>query len=87
MEAILGKEDSPKTDSASVELVVSVGLEKMLQDLLPKEEPISQRAMSQMFALNPEFICDFVADSITQGGEQQQSQQVADAKKLWRMFT
>jgi hypothetical protein len=86
MEVILGKSNSPKTDSKRAELIVSIGLDKMLQDLLPREEPISQKAMSQMFALNPEFVSDFVADAIKQGGEQQ-GQQVSDAKKLWRIFT
>jgi len=87
MQAILDESDSPKSDSERIELVVSIGLNKMLQDLLPKDEPIAQRAMSQMFNLNPEFIADFMSNAIKEGGEQQQSQQVADARKLWRMFT
>ncbi len=85
MEVILGESDSPKTDSERVELIVSIGMDKMLQDLLPKEEPIAQKAMSQMFAKNPEFISEFVANAIKTGDEQ--SQQISEAKKLWRMFT
>jgi hypothetical protein len=36
MEVILGQEDVPKTESDRAELVISIGLERMLQDVLPR---------------------------------------------------
>ena len=85
IQVILGESQTPEDDSGRVELIVSIGLDRMLQDVLPKEEPILQKTMTQMFALNPEFICDFVADRIRQGGEEEQDKQ-AETKKLWRMY-
>jgi len=66
-------------ESGYVESILQIGLERMFQDVLPKEEPIALRAFIQMFNLNPEFICKFIAESMKKG-EAIQAQQ---AKKEW----
>ena len=85
IQVILGESQTTEDDSGRVELIVSIGLDRMLQDVLPKDEPVLQKTMTHMFALNPEFVCDFVADRIRQGGEQEQDKR-AETKTLWRMY-
>jgi len=63
---VIMKEDTPKTESDYVELVLSIGLEKMLLDVIPKEEML-QETMSTMFSENPEFVSNFVASTIEKG--------------------
>jgi hypothetical protein len=84
IDAILGSENSPKTESKRTELVVSVGLDHMLRDVLPKEEMLLN-TMTQMFNLNPEFVCQFVADAIKEGKEEQ-TKQADDARKRWGLY-
>jgi len=85
MDVILGPEDTPKAESDRAELVVSIGLERMLQDVLPKEEMLL-RTMAQMFSRNPEFVCAYVSDTIRQGGEQKQKEQAEEARKRWGLY-
>jgi hypothetical protein len=63
----------------STELVISVGLDHMLREVLPKEETLLN-TMTQMFNQNPEFVCQFVADAIKKGGEEEQRERIDDAR-------
>jgi F0F1-type ATP synthase alpha subunit len=85
MEVILGPEDMPETDAERTALVVSIGLERMLQDVLPKEEMLL-RTMTQMFNRNPEFVCEFISDTIRQG-EKMEKEQADEVRKHWRLYT
>jgi hypothetical protein len=60
-------EEQLEEDSDYVETIVLIGLDRMLQDTLPKEEPIALKAMTAMFSRNPQFIADFVAEMIESG--------------------
>jgi hypothetical protein len=39
-----------------------------------------------MFDRNPEFVCEFVSDTVKQGGEEKQKQQAEEARKRWGMY-
>ena len=65
IDAVLGEKISDRIDDYAA-FVLSVGLERMLLDPLPKEEAL-QRTMVEMFRRNPEFVCDFVAEMIERG--------------------
>jgi len=66
IDAVIG--EGPKEDSDYVEIIVQIGLERMLQDILPKEEPIGLKTMTAMFNRDPQFVSDFVAERIAEGG-------------------
>lgn len=80
IDVILGQEDSLKTDDERADLVVSHGLDLMLREVLPKEEELHQQAMTQMFARNPEFICEYVAEMIEKGAEKQKQ---GELRRRW----
>lgn len=85
MEVILGQQDVPKTESDRAEPVIPIGLEHMLQDVLPREDMLL-RTMAQMFDRNPEFVCEFVSNAIKQGGGEKQKQQADEARQWWAMY-
>lgn len=85
MKVILGSRNLPKTESERAELVVSIGLERMLQDVLPKEEMLL-RTMVQMFDRNPEFVCEFVSDMIKKNGEEKKKGQADEAQRRWSVY-
>ena len=60
-------EEKLEQDSNYVEMITLIGLDRMLQDTLPKEEPIALKTMTVMFSRNPQFIADFVAEMIESG--------------------
>lgn len=64
IDSILGKK--LPNDDAYAELVMSIGLDRMLQDPLPKEEMLL-KTMVAMFRENPEYVCDFIARSLEGG--------------------
>lgn len=53
-------------ESAYGEMVISIGLDRMLQDPLPKEDTLLW-TMVGMFKKNPEFVCDFIAETLREG--------------------
>ena len=85
MDVILGSKNVAKTESERAELVVSIGLERMLQDVLPKEEML-MKTMAQMFDRNPEFVCEFVSDMVRKNGEEKQKGQADEAQKRWSVY-
>jgi hypothetical protein len=82
IDVILGEKLSKESDYA--ELVISIGLDRMLQDPLPKEDMLL-KTMVAMFGRNPEFVCDFVAEMLEKGGEveKEKTKEVGDA---WKMY-
>jgi len=86
VEAVLGP-DSPETDSELAELVILLGLDRMLRDVLPTGdvERIFHQTMVEMFKQNPEFVSDFVA-SVLKQGEQIREERAKHARERWRMY-
>jgi len=89
MGAILAPEDVPETEAQSAELVISIGLERMLLDVLPKGEngalkaEIFHNTMTQMFDRNPEFVCEFVSDMVRRGEVEEQKKRTEEARRRW----
>ena len=77
---LLGEEF--QNESAYVELILYIGLEKMLQDPLPKEEMLL-KTMVAMFQENPEFVSEFIVDTLKRG-ELIQKEKGEELKKMWR---
>lgn len=71
-------------ESVYAELVISIGLDRMLQDPLPQEDMLL-KTMVAMFKRNPEFVCDFVAEMLEKGEEveKEKTKEVGDA---WKMY-
>ena len=73
-----------ESESAYVELVLYIGLERMLLDVLPNEETL-QKTMIAMFRENPEFVSDFVARMLKRG-EIIRSEEARAIEKKWRHY-
>ncbi len=70
-------EEKLTNDNEYVELVIDIGLERMLQDPLPKEEMLL-KTMVAMFRENPEYVCDFIARTLEKGEEEKRK-----TKEVW----
>jgi len=82
MEVILEK-DMPKNESERIELIISIGLERMLVDILPKEEMLI-KTITEMFDQNPKFVCNFIFEKIKQGEKLQE--QVKEIRSRWQLY-
>lgn len=82
IDAVLGKK-LPR-ESHYIELVIDIGLERMLLDITPKEEP-HQKTMIAMFKDNPGYVADFVARMI-EGGEIIKKEEESKAKESWSVY-
>jgi len=71
IDAILG--ESLENDSAYVDLILSLGLESMIKDILPKEEPTLQKEMVNLFNENPEFISNHILETLNLGKDSMSS--------------
>lgn len=61
-------EEKLEKESDYVELVLSVGVDKMLEDLVPKDEQgLLQKTMVAMFNENAEFVVNFVVNTLKKG--------------------
>jgi len=68
-------EEKLQRESEYVELVLSVGMDKMFCDVIPKDEQsLLQKTIATMFKENPEFVTNFVI-SILKRGEQIQKEE------------
>lgn len=74
-------EDFSEDISVYAEIVLSVGMEKMLKDILPEEESL-QWTMVQMFEENPEYTSDFIAKTLKRGEWIKEKERGEAAKKL-----
>lgn len=54
------------SDSAYIEMILTVGLNEMLQDPLPDEE-IFSKTMVDLFNKNPEFIVEHIIETMERG--------------------
>jgi len=81
VDAVIGEEEKLEQDSEYVEMITLVGLDRMLQDTLPKEEPIGLKAMTIMFSRNPQFVSDFVVEMIQLGARVKEEEEAERAKE------
>lgn len=66
VEAIL-EDNSVANDDDYAILVLSLGLEKMLRDILPGEEPTLTKDIVNMFNENPEYMSKHILDNLHRG--------------------
>ena len=81
-ESIL-EDGSIKMDEDYIELVLKLGIEKMIRDLLPNDESILIRDLVNMFNENPKYISEHILDNLERGKESEETEQV---KKDWSQY-
>lgn len=61
-------EEKLENESDYVELVLSLGMDKMFEDLIPKDEQgLLPKTIVAMFKENPEFVVNFVVNTMMRG--------------------
>ena len=86
IDAVLEEKMSDRIDDYA-ELVLSIGLERMLQDPLPKETEILLKTMVVMFKKNPEFISDFIAETLETGKRiREEEEKIKSTKESWKRY-
>lgn len=66
-------------ESDYVELVLSLGMDKMFEDVLPKDEQgLLPKTIIAMFKENPEFVVNFVVDTLKRG------EQIRKEREIYR---
>ena len=63
VETVIGQISS---ESYYLELMLTIALERMLQDILPEEEMLL-KTMVTMFNDNPEYVSSFLAETLKRG--------------------
>jgi len=71
--------------SAYIEMILVIGLDRMLQDILPDDEEMLLGTMARMFNKNPEFVCDFIVQ-ILQEGELILAEIEEETKNKWTFY-
>jgi len=85
IDAVLEEKLSDRIDEYA-ELVLSIGLERMLQDPLPKEEMLL-KTMVEMFKENPEFVSNFIAEKLKAGKRMlEEEEKIKKAKESWKQY-
>jgi len=70
-------EEKLEKESDYVELVLSVGMDKMLEDLIPKDEQgLLQKTMVAMFNQNAEFVVNFVVNTLKKGEQIRKEEEI-----------
>jgi hypothetical protein len=77
--AVLGEEAGEETIYA--DFVVSSGIYKLLRDPLP-DDTILQDTMVSMFKKNPEFVAEFIAETLKEGQIDKEKQ-----VETWKRYT
>ena len=86
IDAVLEEKMSDKIDDYA-ELVLSIGLERMLQDPLPKEIEILLKTMVGMFRKNPEFVSNFIAETLETGKRiREEEEKIKRARESWKQY-
>jgi len=63
-------EEKFEKESDYAKLVLSIGMDKMFRDLIPKDEQgLLSDTLIQMFSENPEFVINFFVDKCREGEE------------------
>jgi len=64
-------------ESDYVELVLSVGMDKMFEDVIPKDEQgLLPKTIVAMFKENPEFVANFVVSTLKRGEQIQKEEEI-----------
>ncbi|MFQ6051405.1 MAG: hypothetical protein ACE5K4_06890 [Candidatus Hydrothermarchaeota archaeon] len=66
-----------------VELILEIGMERMLQDVLPEEEML-QKTMTVMLRDNPDYLTDFVARTLKEGALIRKKEE--EIKERWEKY-
>lgn len=70
-------EEKLQKESDYVEVVLSVGMDKMFEDIIPKDEQgLLQKTIVAMFNENPEFVADFVVKTLKRGEQIQKEEEI-----------
>jgi len=70
-------EEKLEKESDYVELVLSVGMDKMFEDLIPMDEQgLLQKTMVAMFKENPEFVANFVVNTLKRGEQIRKEEEI-----------
>ncbi|MFY9301193.1 MAG: hypothetical protein WAO91_08400 [Candidatus Nitrosotenuis sp.] len=79
VEAIL-EDNSVANDDDYINLVLKLGLEKMIIDILPKEEPTLTKDILNMFNENPVYVSQHILDNLNRGKENEPADKI---KEKW----
>ena len=70
-------EEKLEKESDYVELVLSLGMDKMFEDLIPKDEQdLLRKTIVAMFNENPEFVANFVIKTLKRGEQIQKEEEL-----------
>ena len=70
-------EEKLEEESDYVELVLSLGMDKMFEDLIPKDEQdLLRKTIVAMFNENPEFVVNFVIKTLKRGKQIQKEEEL-----------
>jgi len=70
-------EEKLQKESDYIDLVLSVGMDKMFEDIIPKDEQgLLQKTIVAMFNENPEFVADFVVNTLKRGEQIQKEEEI-----------
>jgi len=72
------------SESGYIDLILTIGLHRMLQDILPKEE-IFLKTMLEMFDKCPEFVSKHIAETLKRG-ELIQKEEEEKIRKNWSSY-
>lgn len=70
-------EEKLEKESDYVELVLSLGMDKMFEDIIPKDEQgLLEKTIVAMFKENPEFVVNFVVNTLERGKQIQREEEI-----------
>lgn len=70
-------EEKLEKEADYVELVLSIGMDKMFEAVVPKDDrELLPKTMIAMFKENPEFVVDFVVRTLKKGEEIQREKEL-----------
>lgn len=70
-------EEKLEKESEYIELVLSLGMDKMFEDIIPKDEQgLLEKTIVAMFKENPEFVVNFVVNTLERGKQIQREEEI-----------
>lgn len=70
-------EEKLEKESDYVELVLALGMDKMFEDIIPKDEQdLLVKTIVEMFKENPEFVANFVVNTLERGEQIQKEEEL-----------
>ena len=79
IDAIL--EERMDSDADYVEMILQIGMERMVQDPLPNDEALKE-TVADMFRRDPRFVSEYVADRLRNGAEIEATK----VKQSWKSY-